>query len=141
MTKSKVVISKSLEETFELGNKFAKSLKKGDVVALIGELGAGKTSFVKGMASGLGVKKTNLVRSPSFTLLNEHLTGKIALYHFDLYRLFSEAELFEIGIEDYLERDGISVIEWADHFPDFWPERTIYVRFEIISETQRRICY
>lgn len=132
------IITNSVDETAKLGIEFVKTLKPGSVIGLIGELGGGKTSFVKGMAMGIGVKQKRLVRSPSFTIINEY-EGKIPLYHFDLYRLKSASELIDMGVDDYIYGNGICIIEWADRFNDLWPKNITYVKFQIISENSRSI--
>jgi tRNA threonylcarbamoyladenosine biosynthesis protein TsaE len=120
-------------ETVAFARQFAARLKPGDVVALTGELGAGKTCFVKGLVG------TGDVTSPTFTLIHEY-RGRVPLYHIDLYRLNSVQEALAIGIEDYLPAaDGITVIEWAEKIEALLPEHTIRVRIEIAGETTRRI--
>ena len=114
----KIYTSGKAEDTLEIGTTFAKELKDGDIVALYGDLGAGKTVFTKGIAKGLGIEDD--VVSPTFTLLKEYYGDK-KLYHFDLYRIEDEEELEHIGFYDYLGRDGICVIEWpqnADGLPE-----------------------
>lgn len=130
--------SKSPEHTRGIAARFADSLKKGDVVALEGELGSGKTCFVQGIARGLGVSESAFVRSPSFTLLNEYF-GRLPLYHFDFYRLHAAAELGDLGLEEYFDGDGVTVIEWADKFLGSLPPRTIHVHFSIVDENTREI--
>ena len=109
------------------------------MLALVGELGAGKTRFVQGLASGLGVPDKVFVRSPSFALINEYRGGRIPLYHFDFYRLDRADELGELGIEEYLDGDGACVIEWADRFPGALPKRTQLIEFRIVDEHTREI--
>ncbi len=106
------LISGSAGETLKLGEKIGKSLKSGDTVALYGGLGSGKTVFAKGIAKGLGIKDE--VVSPTFTLLKIY-KGNHELYHFDLYRIEDEQELYHIGFYDYVGKDGVCVIEWAEH--------------------------
>ena len=130
--------SDSTEKTRELGSKLAQSLTPGSIVALEGELGAGKTCFVQGMAKGLGVSERAFVRSPSFTLLNQY-DGKITIYHFDFYRLDHVEELGDLGLEEYFDGDGVTVIEWADKFPSALPNKTIHVHFKIIDENTREV--
>jgi len=132
------MISTSPEQTRELGEKLAKNLKPGDVVALEGELGSGKTCFVQGMAKGLGVSQKAFVRSPSFTLLNQY-EGRIPLYHLDFYRLNHVEDLGDLGLEEYFDSHGVTVIEWAHKFIESLPKRTIHVHFEIIDENTREI--
>lgn len=105
-------ISRSYEDTFNLGKEFALKLKKGDIVTLDGDLGAGKTAFVSGVANGLGL--CDKVSSPTFTIVNEYRKGDIPLLHFDVYRLGDIDELYDIGWEDYINGDAVLIIEWAD---------------------------
>jgi len=102
-------------ETEALGTEIAKSLSPGTVIAFTGDLGAGKTAFIRGLARGLGV--TDRVTSPTFTIVNEYEGGRMPLFHFDLYRLGSEDELFDIGWEDYLRRRGVCAVEWSERAP------------------------
>jgi tRNA threonylcarbamoyladenosine biosynthesis protein TsaE len=129
----------SPQETFALAEAFAQKLAAGDVVALDGELGAGKTLFVQGLASGLGIPGDVFVRSPSFAILNDYRGGRVPLYHLDFYRLTRPEELRDLGLEEYLDGDGICVVEWAERFPGALPARTRRVRFEIEDETTRTI--
>ena len=129
----------SPEETFELARKFASRLKAGDVLALTGELGSGKTCFVQGLAQGLGVPKGLYVRSPSFILINEYRGGRLPLYHIDFYRLSEPADVGDLGLEEYIDGDGIAAIEWADRFPGAWPERAHHIQFAIVDEKTREI--
>ena len=118
-------ISHSEAETEALGEKLARSLpERGAVIAMYGELGAGKTAFVRGLARGLEVDGT--VTSPTFTIVNE-LYGKRDLFHFDMYRLGSADELFDIGWEDYLDRGGVCAVEWSERVTDALPEDTLWV--------------
>ena len=103
----------SPEETERLGASLAKHLQPGDVIAYYGDLGAGKTAFTRGVAAGLGV--TDRVTSPTYTIVNEYLSGRMPLFHFDMYRLGSADELFDIGWEDYLSRGGVCAVEWSEH--------------------------
>ena len=105
--------TRSREETEALGGRLADALKTGRVVAFTGDLGAGKTAFISGMAKALGVE--DRVTSPTFTIVNEHEGGRLPLFHFDMYRLGSADELFHIGWEDYLGRGGICAVEWSDN--------------------------
>lgn len=108
--------SHSPEETEFLGTRLAARLRPGDIVAFWGDLGAGKTAFTRGIARGLGIKDP--VTSPTYTIVNEYLTGTMPLFHFDMYRLASEDDLFDIGWEDYLERGGVCVVEWTENVAD-----------------------
>ena len=111
--------SNSTKETENIAKAFAKTLKAGDVVCINGDLGAGKTAFTAGIAKGLGV--TDCVSSPTFTIVNCY-DGIIPLYHFDVYRISDSSEMFEIGFDEYLSGDGVSVIEWAEIISDILPE-------------------
>ena len=134
-------ISHSPAETETLGEKFGRAAQRGLVLALSGDLGAGKTQFVKGLARGLGV--TARVHSPTFTLVNEYAGGRLKLFHLDLYRLETPAQMLSAGIEEFLSPDGVAVIEWAERIYDL--RFTIYdlkkVQIEIISESERKIIY
>ncbi|MCD7821600.1 MAG: tRNA (adenosine(37)-N6)-threonylcarbamoyltransferase complex ATPase subunit type 1 TsaE [Clostridiales bacterium] len=99
-------------ETEALGQKLAQTLRPGDIIAYTGDLGAGKTAFTRGVARGLGI--TERVTSPTFTIVNEYEGGRLPLFHFDLYRLGSSEELYDIGWEDYLNRDGVCAVEWSE---------------------------
>ena len=117
-------MSHSVSETEERGRQLAGGLRSGDVVALFGDLGAGKTAFTRGLAAGLGC--TGRVTSPTFTIVNEY-EGPLPLFHFDMYRLSGEEDLFDIGWEDYLSRRGVCVVEWSERIADALPEGTIRV--------------
>ena len=111
----------------------------GVVVALLGDLGAGKTVFAKGLAQGIGVKEHRYVCSPTFTLINEY-EGRVPLYHVDLYRLEDPDELFALGIEEYLYGDGVCAVEWFDRFEQEWPPHTLEVRITFVKGGGRRFC-
>ena len=110
------ITTHSADETQALGQRLAKRLLPGDVIAYFGDLGAGKTALTRGIAQGLGV--TDLVTSPTYTIVNEYLTGRIPLFHFDMYRLGSSDELIDIGWEDYLARGGVCAVEWSENVED-----------------------
>ena len=110
------ITTHSADETQALGQKLAKRLAPGDVIAYFGDLGAGKTAFTRGLAQGLGI--TDPVTSPTYTIVNEYLSGRIPLFHFDMYRLSSSDELFDIGWEDYLSRGGVCAVEWSENVED-----------------------
>ncbi len=131
-------ISRTRDETIALGEKLARRMKKGVVVALIGDLGAGKTVLVKGIAKGLGVTDTRYVNSPSFVIVKEH-RGRIPLYHFDIYRLEGPASLETIGYDEYFYGNGVTIIEWADKIKGLLPKRHIEVRFSIRDDGSREI--
>jgi len=129
----------SASETVAFGKVLFKKFKKGDVIALTGELGAGKTTLIQGIAGGAGVSKKYYVNSPTFTIQNIYEGGKLPIYHFDWYRLSSEGEAFDIGVEEYFNGEGISLVEWAEKFPDILPKRTIWIRLEVAYENGRII--
>lgn len=116
----------NLKETEEFGKSFAQSLEPGSVIALIGTLGAGKTTLTKAIAKGLGV--TEMLSSPTFTIVCEYETGRIPLFHFDVYRVNDPDELFEMGFEEYFDKGGVCLIEWADLIEDLLPENTITLK-------------
>jgi len=130
------MILKGLKETEEFGRRFADSLKAGSVVALIGPLGAGKTTLSQAIARGLGVTET--LTSPTFTIVQEYETGRLPLYHFDVYRVSDPDELFEMGFEDYLRRGGVCLIEWADLIEDMLPYDTITLRIDYSEDEDQR---
>ena len=131
-----VVMSHSPEETEALGQRLAALLRPGDVVAFWGDLGAGKTAFTRGLARGLGI--TEVVTSPTYTLVNEYLSGRMPLFHFDMYRLTASDDLFDIGWEDYLTRGGICAVEWSENVADAL-EGAIRVSIRRVSDTDREI--
>ncbi len=131
-------ITDSNEKTIRLGQKLGALLSEGDVVALEGELGSGKTWFTKGVALGLGVSPNMVITSPSFALVNEY-KGKYTFFHMDVYRLSSLSEFLSAGLEEYLYNGGIVVMEWADRWPEILPEQRIKVEFAIIDEHKRKI--
>jgi tRNA threonylcarbamoyladenosine biosynthesis protein TsaE len=129
-------ISHSEAETEKLGEQFAKTLTGGTVVAMYGDLGAGKTAFVRGMARGMGL--TCRVSSPTFTIVNEY-EGERELIHFDMYRLESADELFDIGWEDYLGRGAVCAVEWSEKVEDAFFGDEIVLRIDKLSDTDRKI--
>lgn len=116
----------------------AKSLKRGDILCLFGQLGAGKTVFTKGIAAGLGIKKENII-SPSFVLIREYPEAKLPFYHFDLYRLKEQKQILSLGYEEYLYGDGVSVIEWADRLGRLLPSEFLKIELLIKGVKERRI--
>lgn len=127
----------SPEETERLGEELADSLREGDLVALTGELGGGKTRFVRGIAKGLGSR--GFVKSPSFTIINIYEGGRLPLYHIDLYRIGRAGELHSAGLEEYLYGNGVAAIEWADKAPELLGECRITVSFSYAGENEREI--
>ena len=126
----------SPEETEKIGEALAKSLQPGTILAYRGDLGAGKTAFTRGLARGLGCKET--VTSPTYTIVNEYLGGRLPLFHFDMYRLASSDDLWDIGWEDYLDREGVCAVEWSENVQNAM-EDAITVTIEKLGETTRRI--
>jgi tRNA threonylcarbamoyladenosine biosynthesis protein TsaE len=132
-----VYTSPSVEKTMWLGQELGSLLAEGDVIALVGDLGGGKTWFTKGVALGLGIDADSIV-SPTFTLVNEY-RGTHPLYHIDLYRLTNKADIVALGLEEYLTGIGIAVIEWADQWPDELPEETIHIELRMVNEHTREL--
>ena len=131
-------LTESSEDTIELGKQLGAVLQEGDVVALVGELGSGKTWFTKGLALGLGINSSTVITSPSFSLVNEY-EGRLTLYHMDLFRLDNFSEVLSAGLEEYLYQRSVVVMEWADRWPEILPEQSIRVEFVIIDEQLRDI--
>lgn len=129
-------LSHSEQETEQLGEQVARKLPRGTVIAYTGELGMGKTAFTRGLARGLGCR--GRVTSPTFTIVNEY-EGDIPLFHFDLYRLGSSDELFDIGWEDYVNRGSVCAVEWSENVEDAFYGDEVVVRFEKLGPTTRRI--
>ena len=129
-------ITHSPEETERIGEALAKRLQPGTILAYRGDLGAGKTAFTRGLARGLGCKET--VTSPTYTIVNEYLGGRLPLFHFDMYRLASSDDLWDIGWEDYLDREGVCAVEWSENVQDAM-ENAVTVTIEKLGETTRRI--
>ncbi|MEI8063965.1 MAG: tRNA (adenosine(37)-N6)-threonylcarbamoyltransferase complex ATPase subunit type 1 TsaE [Verrucomicrobiota bacterium] len=132
-----MIISHSADETIAFGRQLAGSLRTGDVLALTGDLGAGKTCLVKGLATGLGI--THAVTSPTFTLIHEYRGGRLPLAHIDLYRLATASEAINIGIEEYLGGAGVTVVEWAERIESLLPAQTRRIHLTVIDETTRQI--
>ena len=135
----KVVLrTRSERETIQFGKQIGKRLQPGDVVALIGELGAGKTHLIKGLAQGAGVEQPDAVTSPSFTFIHEY-KGRIPFYHIDLYRLATEEEGEALGLDEYLGGRGITAIEWADKIPSLLPKEVLWIRMRYLKPHGRSI--
>ena len=132
------VISDSPQETYNVGKLLGENLQPGDLVALCGELGAGKTCLTQGIASGLGVSEEYLVTSPTFTIINEY-PGRLTLYHLDLYRLSGVQDLDEIGYEDCFTDSGVVVMEWAEKVKEVLPGNTLFIFLTYIDESKREI--
>jgi tRNA threonylcarbamoyladenosine biosynthesis protein TsaE len=132
------LLSGSADETFAIASNIGKKLKEGDILALSGELGSGKTCFTCGIARGLGVSNEYQITSPTFTLINEY-SARCKLYHFDVYRLEGCSDLLDIGCEEYFSGNGVVVIEWAEKIAGIIPENAIHIKFEYIDESKRKI--
>jgi tRNA threonylcarbamoyladenosine biosynthesis protein TsaE len=130
-------ISRQPSETIAFARDMALRLRPGSVIALDGELGSGKTQFVKGLASGLGF--VGEVTSPTFTLIHEYIGGRLPIYHFDFYRLENEVEALQLGLEEYLQGNGVCVIEWAGKFPPLIPEDARWYNLSIGADDTRLI--
>lgn len=131
------ILSKSTRRTQQLGEELGRQLGKGDVVALTGELGAGKTCFAQGLVKGLGVK-TGKITSPTFILMNVY-SGRLPVYHFDVYRMHNMNEILDIGYEEFFYGDGVTIIEWADKIKKLLPKTCIKVRMQISGPKERKI--
>lgn len=138
--KSVAFMTFSDKETVELGRRLGSLLTDGDVVALTGELGSGKTWFTKGIALGLGVAEGTVVASPSFAIANEY-QGRCPFIHMDLYRLESLSEFVSAGLEEFFCGEGVAAVEWADRLPDVVPQRAVNVLFRIVNEHVREITF
>ena len=140
LIESFTIITHSDRETITLGQKLGTLLEDGDMVALVGELGSGKTWFTKGVALGLGVSEDQVITSPSFALVNEY-EGRVPFYHMDVYRLGSLSEFLSAGLEEFLHQRGIVAMEWADRWPEILPEKRINVAFVILDDNRREITF
>lgn len=134
-----VIESKSPKETVRIGKKIGQLLKQGDVIALLGELGTGKTQLIKGIAEGIGIKNSRYVKSPSFTFINEY-KGKTILYHIDLYRIKDEKEVLELGLEEILSgQKGVTAIEWAEKILSLLPNELLMIKLNYAGGLARSI--
>ena len=132
-----IIDSYKEEDTFSFGEELGKKAVPGEIYALCGDLGVGKTVFTKGLAKGLGI--TESVCSPTFTIVQIYEEGRLPLYHFDVYRIEDSSELFQIGFDEYINGEGVSVIEWAVNIEDTLPSDTIYINIEGSGYSQRKI--
>jgi tRNA threonylcarbamoyladenosine biosynthesis protein TsaE len=132
-----LTILHSVEAAQAFGESWAKDLAGGEVIALYGVLGAGKTQIAKGLARGLGFRGD--VTSPTFTIVHEYLGGRLPLYHIDLYRIKSEAEAIDIGLEEFLPGEGVTLVEWPDRIPTLLPAITQHWQLDVVSLTERVI--
>lgn len=129
-------ITHSPEETESIGSRLGKTIQPGTVIAYRGDLGAGKTAFTRGLARGLGF--TDCVTSPTYTIVNEYLGGRLPLFHFDMYRLLSSDDLWDIGWEDYLDRNGVCAVEWSENVAEAM-ENAVTITIEKLDDTSRKI--
>ena len=136
--KEKTYLLKNTKDTLSLGKRIAKGLKPGAVIALTGPLGAGKTTLAQAIARGLCV--TERMASPTFTIVQEYRSGRLPLFHFDVYRVSDPDELFEIGFDEYLHAGGVCLVEWADLIEDVMPEGTVWIRLEYGETEDERVC-
>ena len=132
-------VMESLREMEAFGRELAESLRPGDVVGLIGDLGAGKTHLSKAIVAGLGARET--VTSPTFTLIHEYLSGRLPVYHFDFYRAEEPEEIVGIGWDDYLDRDGVILVEWADKFPGLLPSGARWLQLSVTGPERRTVTF
>ena len=132
------LISRSVDETISIGERIAASLRAGDVVALVGELGAGKTYLTKGIARGLGVTDQRAVNSPTFVLVNEY-SGRLAVSHIDAYRLNGPEQLAALGFEEMCQAGGVVIVEWADRVRSIMPESSIWIEIAASGPTSRSL--
>ena len=130
-------ISSSPTETESFSEKFAQTLSGGEVIAFLGNLGAGKTCFMRGLARGLGYKGD--VTSPTFAIVNEYIGGRLPIYHFDMYRISSFDDLYSTGYFDYLDCNGVIAVEWSENIESVFDDDTIFVKIENIDELKRKI--
>ncbi len=138
MAEAQTITSKSPEETFTLGVILGKIVTSGDVVTLTGELGAGKTLLTKGIACGLEIPDTDTVTSPSYTIINEY-QGRLRLFHMDFYRLENKEAWFDLGLEEYVYGEGVTVMEWPERLPGLLPPERLEVQLLFTGENERRI--
>ena len=136
MERSKINIQNEIE-TKKFGMRLADSAKGGDVIALIGDLGTGKTTLTKYIAEGLGITET--ITSPTFNIVKEYRSGRLPLFHFDVYRISDPDEMFEIGYEEYFYGDGVCVVEWADIIEDLLPEDAMIIRISRGAGEEERV--
>jgi tRNA threonylcarbamoyladenosine biosynthesis protein TsaE len=141
MSRGWTVETQAPEETLDLGRRLGRSARPGDVLALIGDLGSGKTLLAKGIAEGLGAAAAREVTSPTFVLCREYLGGRIPFYHLDAYRLRGAADLTGIGSDDLLGGAGLAALEWADRAPEALPPDYLEVRLEVAGPSARRLTF
>lgn len=138
MAKIKKIITSSAKETIQLGIDLSQSLKNGSIVAFLGDLGAGKTTLIKGLVKGFSKDDTVNVNSPTFVYLNIYDT-KTPIYHFDLYRIKDKDQFYSLGFEEYFLSNGICLIEWSENIKDILPKETIFIKISHLDENKREI--
>jgi tRNA threonylcarbamoyladenosine biosynthesis protein TsaE len=132
------IISKSAGATYRFGKALGKLLRPGDLVAFTGDLGAGKTCCIQGIADGLGIQERGIVTSPTFTLIQEY-QAKIPIYHFDVYRFTREDEIYDLGYEEYFYGEGVTLIEWAERIRAFLPAEYLAIHLHVVTDQTRCI--
>ena len=137
MSELRNITIKSEEETRKFGLDLASKLEKSSIVALIGDLGTGKTTLSKYIAEGLGISE--MITSPTFTIVQEYHSGRLPLYHFDVYRINDIEEMYELGYEEYFYGDGVSIVEWADNIMELIPDNAFVIRMEYGNNPDERI--
>ncbi|SHI39709.1 tRNA (adenosine(37)-N6)-threonylcarbamoyltransferase complex ATPase subunit type 1 TsaE [Lutispora thermophila] len=130
------LFSKSVEDTYRIGERLGKLLFPGSIICLTGDLGAGKTAFTQGIGRGLGISEH--VVSPTYTIINEYTSGRIPLYHFDVYRLGSSDEMYELGCDEYFYGDGATILEWADNVDDVIPGDRLWITIRKTENPEER---
>jgi len=130
------LISKSAEDTYKIGERLGQLLIPGSIICLTGDLGAGKTAFTQGIGKGMGI--TEHIVSPTYTIINEYTSGRIPLYHFDVYRLGSSDEMYELGCDEYFYGDGATVLEWADNVDDVIPNEKLWITIRKLENPDER---
>jgi len=133
---TKIINTDSVEETIEIGRKIGRKIERGTTICLTGDLGTGKTHFAKGLAEGLGI--TDNITSPTFTIVNEYQEGRIPFYHFDVYRVNDIDEILQVGFEEYVYGQGVTLIEWADMIEPILPDEFIHVKIEKMQNENER---
>ena len=133
-----ITVTRSTAETVQLGREIGRLLGPGNVVTMIGELGSGKTHLIKGIAAGMGVKRSAGLSSPSFALIQAYC-GRIPFYHIDVYRLASEGEAEQLGLHEYMGGEGVAVIEWADRIPSLLPKELLEIHLRYLGQHRRQI--
>ena len=138
MKNTETIILHSEQETIEYGKRLGQQAAPGQILALTGDLGAGKTTLTKSIAAGLGISE--MITSPTFTIVKEYHSGRLPLYHFDVYRIGDIDEMYELGYEEYFFGSGLCVVEWADLIEDLIPEEAMWISIAYGEREEERIC-